>query len=116
MEITFKELAKREVINVPDGKSLGKLTDITLDFPRGILVGITVPAKRSILNCFGFGERLYIERYKIVKIGTDVILVDLKAEKKPPKPPIDKSPCNPCEAFFGQRDNFSNDDDSPEYE
>lgn len=95
MELSFKDLAKKEVINMPDGKCLGKITDLTLSFPSGILVGITVPAKKSILNCFGLGARLYIERYKIKKIGNDVILVNLKAEEKPDKPNINGD-CNPC--------------------
>ncbi|MBO5286208.1 MAG: YlmC/YmxH family sporulation protein [Clostridia bacterium] len=96
MELSFKDLAKREVINVPDGRCLGHIVDLTLDFPKGIMVGITVPAKKTILNIFGFYEKLFIEDYKIKKIGSDVILVDLKAP--PPKPLPPPNPCdfNPC--------------------
>ena len=49
MELSFKELKKREVVNVADGKSLGNITDLTLDFPKGVLTGIIVPGKK--LNC-----------------------------------------------------------------
>lgn len=93
MNLSFKELSKREVINVTDGKCLGHIIDLTLDFPKGIMTGITVPSKKSIFNCFGFYDRIFIEVYKIKKIGTDVILVDLNAV--PIKPPC--KPCNPCD-------------------
>lgn len=111
MELSFKELKKREVINVADGKSLGNITDLTLDFPKGVLTGIIVPGKK--LNCitklFNRTE-IYISQSKIIKIGNDVILVDLKCGElcaesvtltkygaknnpccndKPPKPPSD---------------------------
>lgn len=92
MELSFKDLQKREVINVPDGKSFGNIVDLTLSFPKGILIGITVPAKKSIFNVFGFYEKLFIEDYKIKKIGTDVILVDLKAP--PPRPPKKPDCCH----------------------
>ena len=92
MNLSFKDLSKREVINVTDGKCLGHIIDLTLDFPKGIMTGITVPSKKSIFNFLGFYDRIFIEEYKIKKIGTDVILVDLNAV--PIKVP--SKPCNPC--------------------
>ena len=95
MELSFKELQKREVINVTDGKSLGNIVDLTLDFPKGILTGISVPTKKSCLSKLGFGDRLFVESYKIKKIGSDVILVDLTAT-----PPKKVNPCdNLCNPF-----------------
>lgn len=92
MELSFKELQKREVINLSDGRSLGKITDIRLSFPRGVLIGITVPGRRvrGILRLFDKSE-VYIDESRVVKIGGDVILVDLKCsdqctEGRPPKP------------------------------
>lgn len=78
MELSFKELKKRDVINLADGKSLGKMTDLTLSFPMGTLVGITVNGKKT--NCFTQifqKSNLYIPQKNIVKIGGDVILVNL---------------------------------------
>ncbi len=92
MELSFKELSKREVVNVTDGKCLGHIVDLTLDFPKGIMSGITVPSKKSIFNCLGWYEKIFIESYKIKKIGKDVILVDLTASK-PHKP--QKNSCPP---------------------
>ena len=78
MELTYNELRTREVINVVDGKSLGKIVDLTLSFPEGKLRGITVPGRRQgfFSRLFDKG-RLYIDRKDIKKIGGDVILVSL---------------------------------------
>ena len=79
MQLSFKELKKRDVINVADGRNLGSITDLSLMFPSGIFTGITVPGKK--VNCFFRlfqKSEMFIERSKIQKIGNDVILVNLK--------------------------------------
>ena len=101
MELTFDELKKRDVINVADGRSLGSVIDLRLSFPKGVLLGIYVPGrKRSGL--FGLFDKssVYISENRIIKIGGDVILVNLdsgevKAEK-PPCPPPCPPKCVPC--------------------
>lgn len=79
MELTYNELKKREVINVNDGRSLGKIIDIRFDFPEGVIIGIYVPGRRlsGIFRIFD-KSTVYIDQSKIIKIGGDVILVDLK--------------------------------------
>lgn len=93
MELSYNELKKRDVINVPDGRCLGRITDIRLKFPEGILVGILVPGRktRGIFRCFDKTE-FYIDRSRIIKIGGDVILVDISCNHKE-KPTIDR--CKP---------------------
>ena len=106
MELSYSELRKREVININDGKSLGFITDITLSFPRGTLVGITVPEhKTNWLGRLFNKTEVFIGVESILKIGNDVILVDLKcgdlcAEsigvgKPAPKPKPPSPPCQP---------------------
>lgn len=126
MELSFTDLKKREVVNIVDGKCYGNIIDLTLSFPKGVLTGITVPgAKRNfITKCFD-NNKLYIEESKILKIGNDVILVDLHCgdtcapsiklgKQKPPHgqpvPPFDKPPspsppiCPPNAGFFNEDD------------
>ena len=101
MELTFNELKKRDVINISDGRCLGRVTNLKLKFPQGVMVGIFVPGKKSSLfSCFDKTE-IYVESNKILKIGGDVILVDLKngsniEQKPPPQIPPCPPPCNPC--------------------
>ena len=47
MELTFSDLSNKDVVNVVDGKNLGHVTDIKLSFPKGIMVGIIVPGKKT---------------------------------------------------------------------
>ncbi len=103
MELTFSELKKRDVINLADGRCLGRITDIKLSFPDGRLIGIIVPGRRvRRFLCFFDKTEMYIDERKIVKIGGDVILVDVKCEsssgeKRPPShcPPPCPPPCPP---------------------
>ena len=124
MELSFKELTKRDVINVSDGRCLGRMTDLKLEFPKGNLSGIVVPGRKMnfIFRLFDKSE-LFIPVSKILKIGGDAILVDLDGKERrepkphgvkppvppcPPVPPFPPSPCppDPCEAPF-----LSGDDD-----
>lgn len=96
MELSFKELSKRDVINVPDGRCLGRIIDIRLSFPDGLLVGIVVPGRKSRgIFCFFDKTELYIDRSRIIKIGGDVILVDISCPPKPKPKPCPQPPCSP---------------------
>ena len=78
MELNYSELTKRDVINVSDGRCLGRIIDVRFSFPKGVLVGIVVPGKRKGLFSLFDKSELYIDRSRIIKIGGDVILVNLK--------------------------------------
>lgn len=109
MVLSFKQLSKRDVVNVSDGKCFGKITDLSISFPKGTLTGITVPlGKRRFFGRFNRNV-LFIPERDIIKIGGDVILVDVKCgetcetsvdinppkvPQKPPSPP--KNPCGIC--------------------
>ncbi len=112
MELSFKELKKRDVINVSDGRCLGSIIDLSINFPDGELAGIIVPGrkKKGIFWIFDKTE-VYIDVTRIVKIGNDVILVDLRCEdggkrpnRKPrPAPPPPHGGCAnlaSCEDFL----------------
>lgn len=74
MELSFSELRAKEVVNTQDGRKLGKVCDIALCYPENKWIGIVVPNKR------GFAAKrndLFIEMRNIVKIGEDVILVNV---------------------------------------
>ena len=88
MELTYKDLKNRDVINVADGRCLGRITNLKLKFPQGVLVGIFVPGRKSCgLRLFDRND-IFIEENKILKIGGDVILVNLKGDGNfvPPNP------------------------------
>ena len=98
MELTFSELRAKEVINTQDGRKLGRVCDISLCYPENKWLGIIVPGGKS----FGKKNNLFIELRNIVKIGEDVILVNVGMPKKstdrckgsvcPPSPPQNGCP------------------------
>lgn len=79
MILSFKELKKRDVVNIADGRSFGKITDLKIDFPCATLKGIVVTDKKRG-GIFGFWckNEIFIDEKQIVRIGGDVILVNIK--------------------------------------
>ena len=96
MELSFSELRAKEVINTQDGRKLGKVCDISLCYPENKWLGVVVPGGKG----FGKKNNLFIELKNIVRIGEDVILVNVGMPRKncgkekggvcmPPPPPND---------------------------
>ena len=97
MELTFSELRAKEVVNTQDGKKLGKVCDIALCYPENKWVGIIVPGGRG----FSFKKsELFIDLRHIVKIGEDVILVNIGLPKRQNGNKAGKNPPN----GFAQRE------------
>ncbi len=105
MEVTYSALKQKDVINLVDGKHLGKVCDITFTFPENKVQGFTVT------GCKGFRfskQEIFLPIKDVVKIGADAVLVKLGKEERPdcppPKPdcpPKCPPPCPPCPPQFG---------------
>ena len=96
METTFLELKCKQVINVVDGKTLGRIIDVVMDIKSCKILGLIVPSPTSgWLSCFRSGKEIFIPFDCICKIGVDVILVELYINNdhiKPSPPPPSKKP------------------------
>lgn len=93
MELTYKDLKNRDVINVADGRCLGRIANLKLRFPQGVLVGIFVPGRKSCGFRLFDRNDIFIEESKILKIGGDVILVNLKGDTPCNSPTPPKNDC-----------------------
>ncbi len=89
MEVSFLELRAKEVVNTQDGKKLGRICDVVLCYPENKWLGVVLPSGR-----WGKKNNLFIDLRQIVKIGEDVILVNVGAPHRggkkgeyPPPPP-----------------------------
>ena len=80
MELSFSELRAKEVVNTQDGRKLGKVCDVILCYPENKWIGLIVPSGRG----FGKKQELFLELRNIVKIGEDVILVNVGFPKGKP--------------------------------
>lgn len=75
--VRISDLRMREVVNILDGKKLGNIVDIELDLERGKVTAIIVPGRLRGFSIFAKREEIIISWEKIVKIGRDVILVEI---------------------------------------
>ncbi len=73
----ISSLREKEVINIKDGARLGLISDIDVDLEKGRVKGIILPTEGKILGFIGKNNDRIIKWNNIVKIGVDVILVDL---------------------------------------
>ncbi|MDH7478789.1 MAG: YlmC/YmxH family sporulation protein [Syntrophomonadaceae bacterium] len=77
--IRVSDLRQRDVINIADGRRLGMIKDFDLELEEGRVKAIMLPGPGKIMGLFGRNDDLEIPWEKIVKIGVDVILVDIRA-------------------------------------
>lgn len=92
MEVNFTALKQKDVINLNDGRNMGKVCDLSFTFPENYVLGFTVT------GCKGFRfsrQEVFIPIKQVVKIGKDAVLVKFGEDNQghPPKPP--KPGCPP---------------------
>lgn len=77
----FMELRQKEVINCRDCKRLGYVADIEFDCKTGCIHALIVPGPGKIFGCFGSCTEYCIRFCDVVRIGPDIILVEVDLEK-----------------------------------
>lgn len=70
------DLRQKEVINISDGKRLGFVSDVEINFAAGYIEAVIVPGKGGFLGIFGRGEEYVIPWKDIVRVGDDILLVE----------------------------------------
>lgn len=78
-EIKASDLREKEVINIKDGTRLGLIEDIEVNLKKGIIESIIVPGSGSLFSLFNRNNDYIINWENIIRIGSDVILVDLNS-------------------------------------
>lgn len=73
----FCELCEKEVINVSDCRCIGSVADLELDECNGCILALIVPESGHFFGLFGLGVEYIIPWNRIVRIGPDIILVDV---------------------------------------
>ena len=76
----FSELRQKDVINICDGRRLGRPVDLALN-EHACIEALVVPAQGNIMSVFrGDKEGATISWDCVRRIGDDVILVELDGE------------------------------------
>lgn len=71
------DLRHKEVINVSDGRRIGFVGDIEIDFESGRIDAIVIPAGGRMFGFIGRESEIVIPWEKITRIGEDIVLVNL---------------------------------------
>jgi len=71
------ELQERQVVNIADGKCLGNLKDIELNLWTGSIRSLVLPGMSGFWNRLQKSGELIVPWDKVVRIGVDVILIDM---------------------------------------
>lgn len=77
VEISFCELRTKMVINVVDGKALGRIADIVFSRENSKVIGVIVPGDKNF-HLWGRKNELFIPYDRIMRIGLDAVLVEMR--------------------------------------
>ena len=81
MQCRLQDLRRKEVINICDGCRLGFVGDVDIKVPEGQVAAIVVFGPCRFFGLFGRDSDYVIPWSSIKKIGGDIILVEVCAEK-----------------------------------
>lgn len=71
----LSELQSKQIVNIKDGKNIGKIVDAVID-GNGNTLSFIVQRSKILINIIGKND-MEIKWSQIKKIGEDVILVDI---------------------------------------
>lgn len=73
--MTFRELSKKEVVQLKEGACLGKIDDMVIDPEHARIEKLLMLGRPKLFGLLGRGETLVIKWDEIEKIGADALLV-----------------------------------------
>lgn len=73
----LSELEKKDIINIKDGKVIGRIVDVEFDINNGCLIRFIIESPNIIKSLFSTPDSLTIKFNQIKKLGEDVILIDI---------------------------------------
>jgi len=76
--VTTSDLRTKEVINMVNGSRIGFIYDFEINLEKNRIEAIIVPKEGKFLKIFSRENDYVIPWKRIVKIGQDIILVEIK--------------------------------------
>lgn len=74
----FSELRYKEVIDIHSGLRLGYVCDAEYDDKEGRLLSLITPGRAKLFGLMGREDDYVLPWTAIVRIGSDIVLVDLQ--------------------------------------
>ena len=78
--LKVSEVKMKKVINISNGERLGYIYDFELDLEKGTIIAMVLPGNGKSLSFFSKSYDVLIHWEDIVRIGTDIILVNFKED------------------------------------
>ncbi|NEU29452.1 YlmC/YmxH family sporulation protein [bacterium LRH843] len=76
--IKISELQVKDIVNMDNGKRLGQLTDLEINLTTGKIEALIINGTGKMMGLFGKeSEEVIIPWKNIIRIGSDVILVEV---------------------------------------
>ena len=76
----FSELRYKEIIDIHTGYRLGYACDLELDEREGCIASLVAPGKPRLFGLLGREDDYILPWKNIVRVGSDIILVEIKGE------------------------------------
>ncbi len=77
MSAKISDLQERQIVNIADGKCLGNIKDIELNVREGVIQALVLPGSSGFRGFMQNQGELLIPWQKVVRIGVDVVLIDM---------------------------------------
>ena len=74
----LSELQNKNLVNVSNGKNIGNIIDVNIDYQSGNIKSFIIESKGSILTFLNKYNDMEVKWNDIQKIGEDVILVNMR--------------------------------------
>ena len=71
------DLREKEVVNTNNGQILGNVLDVDFDEKCGKICALIVPGPGKCFGLFGYEYEYVIPWCRVLKIGPDIVLVDV---------------------------------------
>lgn len=71
----LSELSIKDIVNDHDGSKIGKITDLEIDVVTGRILNVYIQGGSKVYQLFN-KNTVNVPWNKIIKIGSDVIIVD----------------------------------------
>lgn len=73
----LSELQNKNIVSINDGRNMGNIIDVKIDEKTGDIVSLILETGKNFFSFSNKGMGLEINWKQIVKIGEDVILVNI---------------------------------------
>lgn len=82
----LSDLRDKDVIDIHEGRRLGYVSDVEVDPETGRIVALICPGGGRLLGLFGGVPERVVPWERVIRIGPDVILVELAPAPGSPSP------------------------------